>query len=61
MKKHALALALLATPALALADGPTLYGQLNVTLDSVETDTGVPATATDNFETKVMPSVMSKP
>lgn len=48
MKKHALAIALIATaPALAQAEGPTLYGKLNVTLDSVENDTGVPATSTD--------------
>jgi len=48
MKKHALALALIgAVPALALAEGPTLYGKINVTLDSVSTDTGAPATSTD--------------
>lgn len=47
MKKHALAIALLtATPALAFAEGPTLYGKLNVTLDNVDTDTGVPASST---------------
>lgn len=49
MKKHALALAtsaLLLAPAAALAAGPTLYGQLNVTLDQVDTDTGVAATST---------------
>lgn len=49
MKKHALTLAILAAPALALADGPTLYGKLNVTLDSVDTDTGV-AAPTNNYQ-----------
>ena len=48
MKKHALALAVLAAavPGLALADGPTVYGKLNVSLDNVDTDTGVAATST---------------
>lgn len=36
MKKHLLALAVLAAPALALAEGPTLYGQFNVSLDNVD-------------------------
>lgn len=47
MKKHALALALVAaTPAIALADGPTLYGSLNLTLDQVETDNAAPTADT---------------
>lgn len=56
MKKHALGLAVtaitaaLATPAIALADGPTLYGKLNVSLDSIDTDTGAAATSTNNFQ-----------
>lgn len=47
MKKHALALALLAAPSLALAAGPTLYGQLNVTLDSLDKES---ATATKAWQ-----------
>ncbi|MFZ5757391.1 MAG: porin [Pseudomonadota bacterium] len=47
MKKHALALAVLALPGLALADGPTLYGQLNVTLDSLDKES---ATATEAWQ-----------
>lgn len=56
MKKHAPDLAVtaitiaLAAPAIALADGPTLYGKLNVSLDSIDTDTGAAATSTDNFQ-----------
>ncbi|MFP5440558.1 MAG: porin [Gammaproteobacteria bacterium] len=56
MKKHALGLAVtaittaLAAPAIALADGPTLYGKLNVSLDSIDTDTGATATSTNNFQ-----------
>lgn len=38
MKKHALALAVLLTPAAALAN-PTLYGQFNVSLDNVDNGT----------------------
>lgn len=50
MNKKLLALAIGATAALPLiaqAAGPTLYGKMNVTLDSVETDTGVAAGSTD--------------
>ncbi|MFZ5757520.1 MAG: porin [Pseudomonadota bacterium] len=50
MNKKLLALAIgaaVAMPVVAEAAGPTLYGKINVTLDSVETDTGVPATSTD--------------
>lgn len=50
MNKKLLALAIgsaVAMPVIALADGPTLYGKLNVTLDSIEMDTGVAATSTD--------------
>lgn len=51
MKKHALALAVLAIPATALADGPTLYGKLNVTLDDVRSNnTGVPATSGSTWQ-----------
>lgn len=51
MKKHALALAILSplVAAPAFAEGPTLYGKLNVTLDKVENDTGAAATSTDAF------------
>lgn len=50
MNKKLLALAVgaaAAMPLIAEAAGPTLYGKINVTLDSVENDTGVPATTTD--------------
>ncbi|MFZ5724422.1 MAG: porin [Pseudomonadota bacterium] len=56
MKKHALALAIavappaLAVPVAALADGPTLYGKLNVTLDSVDTDNAAPTDDTENWQ-----------
>lgn len=50
MTKKLLALAIgaaAAMPLVAEAAGPTLYGKINVTLDSIENDTGVPATSTD--------------
>lgn len=48
MKQHALAFAIVAAaaPALALADGPTLYGKINLTLDQVQTDNAAPAADT---------------
>lgn len=49
MNKKLLALAIgavAAMPLVAQADGPTLYGKMNVTLDQVENDTGVSATTT---------------
>jgi predicted porin len=44
MNKKLLALAIgasVAMPAIALADGPTLYGKLNVSLESVEDEMGI--------------------
>lgn len=52
MNKKLLALAMgavVAMPVSAVA-APTLYGKMNVTLDQIENDTGVPATSTDQWE-----------
>lgn len=44
-KLLALAVAAVAMPVIAQADGPTLYGKMNVTLDQIDNNTGTPATS----------------